>query len=593
MPHQHSRVLQRLADLMSSTSVLRDAAERQVLGEIVSKLESIEQDVKEILDQLDDFRVVSKAIRWAAIFVGGLANTTYAGYYALTNILEAEGIWTLRLWMTTQERWWFTMATLILFSALALDIVAFLLGEDVDSSILLLSFELGVAINNVLIQAFRVHDFRKLLYECWCGQSRTARPRTQEWLRDVPQSMWHDAIAKSPVKPLTMAVESKWNPQNMAPTRWWHSFKRMISRPLRQENGRRVPLARQSKARLRLDLTEAMNLTAQTMHTERRRQRTQHGEHQLQQEGEAASQEGEQQEHRNPFDSAHIGEEGYLQVYVHHTATDMSVLWGGNNSKLFQKRVSRGILAIKTTQVIDAYTLRIADTDKWQVAIDGILARNKGLQPWRLVFCRTTQPDNPSETSSPLYPRASKTLYSRLRIAVQEQYGGLGKGFVEAGTELSLLVRDVNIKSLYAWLKKESEQQDLIADWNVYKDAGNERLNELAYLVQYVSMLLSLHFLEKLNYCRTDELVLLVAIKCLIEHPSDVDFGITIEDITEIETSHGEISLIKAKDDARRIGTNGIRILAGYLGLWISPETAGSWLQWIQVLQGGWSTILF
>ncbi|OSX79554.1 hypothetical protein BU14_0075s0044 [Porphyra umbilicalis] len=511
--------------------------QRQGLGRILVLLEDIENQVSAVRRELTDVDPNRTALRLAAVLVGGFANLTYAGYYALTTILEAEGLWSLRLWMATQEWWWFAIANALLALALGLDVAAFIKGESVDATILLLALELGVGVNRVLVQAFRTHRFRKLLYECWSGRSRTARPRSQEWLRDVHEVLWRDSIARASRRLLTLATESRFNPHN------W-----------------RVGAHR----RVRHDVTEAMNIVADAVATQARE--------------------------RDPHDNAHVGEAGYLQVYVHHTASDMSVAWGGNDSRLFQKRVSRGIMSLKASEVVNAISLHVTDTDKWKVAADGILSRNKGLQPWRLLFKRTSSPDNPAEVASPLYPRASKTLISRVRPEVAAQYGGLGDDFVEAGTELNLLMRDVSPYALYDWLRQESEHQDLATDWQLWLDARNPALNELAYLLQYVGMLLSLHFTGPLRCGRADQLVLLVALKAAAVDPG-IDFGVSMAAVRQ-GNAGGEEGMRVAQAQAQLLGAPAVRIIAAYLGVWLDDAMAGEWVAWTTTVGTSWAQLL-
>ncbi len=234
---------------------------------------------------------------------------------------------------------------------------------------------------------------------------------------------------------------------------------------------------------------------------------------------------------------------------------------------------------------MDAFDLRVTDTDKWKVAADGILARNKGLQPWRLVCRRTSEPDNPAETS---YPRASKTLQSRVHAAVSEQYHGLGEAFVEAGTELNLFMRDANLSDLYRWLRLESEHQDLVADWRIWREVQNPELNELAYLLHYVGMLLSLHFLPQLDCRRADEFVLLVAIKCIME---DDTLGVPLGGIQN-RRADAQGSFARAKIQSEALGIAGVRITTGYLGAWVDANTAAAWVQWISQQGDSWAELL-
>lgn len=510
--------------------------ERQALGRTEALLGNIRDNVDKILSEVTTFSAKSKAFRWGAIVVGATANFAYTGYYALATILETEGAWSIRLWMVTAEHWWFTLATLVLALSLGLDLASFFLGEDVDATILLLALELGIAINNVLIHAYRTSGFRKLLYECWAGQSRTARPIEQRWMRDAPTEEWQQAIRESR-KLVTMPTESIWNPHN------W-GFRKKV----------------------RYDVTEAMEALAAKFPT---------------------------RESSVAWSTpVNVGRPGFLQIYPYCTETSISVAWGGNSSTMFQKRVSRGILALKPSDIKDAYSLRLSDADRWFTAASGVLARNKGLEPWKLIFKRTKEPSNQAEILSPLFPRPAKTLYTRTRQKMKEQYGGLGADYVEAATELALLLRDNPIKQSYAWLRQEAEHQDLVFAWQVVSELGMNGPPKANYFLQYVGMCASLNLATALEggKVRIDAFVFVIANLMTKAGIVDVspDSQAAIDGMGQTQSQVVQ----EAQMQARRLPNAAAAIVASYLGHYISKDRSETVMNQLRQISQTWEAAL-
>jgi hypothetical protein len=133
----------------------------------------------------------------------------------------------------------------------------------------------------------------------------------------------------------------------------------------------------------------------------------------------------------------------------------------------------------------------------------GILGRNKGLQPWKLVYRSSPQTANQLENSSTWTPRPSKVLRSFYKQSLHSQYYGLGTEFVDAAVELALLVLDMPSKDINRWLSFGLEHQsvdvtNLLSNLAKSVDQGSERAAALAahYESSYVAMIVSLNALN-------------------------------------------------------------------------------------------------
>lgn len=169
----------------------------------------------------------------------------------------------------------------------------------------------------------------------------------------------------------------------------------------------------------------------------------------------------------------------------------VSLLWGANLG--FHPRSSRGILAVP--QELLRFQPRLSN------GVDGrplclahaILARNKGLEPQRLV-CNLEAKRSflIFEQNSVLWPRPSKTLRSFYTAEMRRSYSGLGDSFVAAASELALLIADTTFDALADWLDGQQEHQDLKLNHQVAQmGATSEELSRL-YRGQYAAMLVSL-----------------------------------------------------------------------------------------------------
>lgn len=180
--------------------------------------------------------------------------------------------------------------------------------------------------------------------------------------------------------------------------------------------------------------------------------------------------------------------DGVFQPWSNNEA--VSLLWGEDLG--FCRRCSRGIIAVppylltaspKLKNGVDARPLSLAF---------GIIARNKGLEPHRLIC--NLKPKNTFRVweEHGCWPHVSKTLRSYYYTEVNKAFHLLGESFVVAVTELALLIADVDSQVLERWLNLKFEHQDLGLNLRISAlGATPEELGRL-YRGQYAAMLISL-----------------------------------------------------------------------------------------------------
>jgi hypothetical protein len=190
--------------------------------------------------------------------------------------------------------------------------------------------------------------------------------------------------------------------------------------------------------------------------------------------------------------SYHRDRQRPLKYYPHVTGAKISIIWGGKMSSGFQRRASRAIYAMDAEVIRGAYLLSRSPNSRFEVAVKGILGRNKGNKPWLLIGLGTLQEVPATIDYSPHSPRPAKTQRALRVKAFMEEYEGLGTNFVGVATELALLMADIPLPTLCRWLDLECEQQDHEWAWSLY-DNVSPAAAELAYLLQYVTMLTSLN----------------------------------------------------------------------------------------------------
>jgi len=179
---------------------------------------------------------------------------------------------------------------------------------------------------------------------------------------------------------------------------------------------------------------------------------------------------------------------------AYHPVSDdksVSLLWGEHLG--FQRRCSRGIISVPGSLLNFRPTFDYGRDGRAVCLTYGILARNKGLEPWNLV-CNLDRSGSLRmfEENSIQWPRPSKTLRNVYRAEFAGTFSLLGDAYVTAATELALLLADTSDELIEDWLDGMMEHQDLRLNRQVSAlGASGEDLNRL-YKGQYAAMLVSL-----------------------------------------------------------------------------------------------------
>lgn len=126
----------------------------------------------------------------------------------------------------------------------------------------------------------------------------------------------------------------------------------------------------------------------------------------------------------------------------------------------------------------------------------GILGRNKGLKPHKLVLKNMT---TELETTSVWYPRPNKVMRSFYRKVMEEQYSGLGPEFVGVAVELALILLDCPPHATMRWLEQGLEQQSIELNQQMSAVATTFQSQTL-YRASYASMILSINYLNQDQY---------------------------------------------------------------------------------------------
>lgn len=182
------------------------------------------------------------------------------------------------------------------------------------------------------------------------------------------------------------------------------------------------------------------------------------------------------------------------------TADNASLLWGPDQG--FRRVISRAVSSMPlgllqtSPSTVDGYDGRGLTNAM------GILGRNKGLQPWKLVFRFDSVISSHMETTSTWAPRPTKVLRSFYKNTLRAQYGGLGEDYVNSAVELALILSDTPYWAVDQWLLRGLEHQSLQKSKFLEETAlatatfvERQEALDAHYQSCYVSMILSLNYM--------------------------------------------------------------------------------------------------
>lgn len=206
-----------------------------------------------------------------------------------------------------------------------------------------------------------------------------------------------------------------------------------------------------------------------------------------------------------PKDSLKISNEDYhAGIYDNGDEDDgrASVKWGGEQN--FRRRVSRAVSSMPLGLLKSSPTTVDGYKGKGLTLAMGILGRNKGLDIRSLVFHMSRDISTQLENFSTWAPRPAKLLRSFYFKTLDQQYSGLGPGFVATAVELALLMSDIPYWAIEKWLDDGLEHQSLATNQFLAGDVLrrgpiDERTAALRahYESAYVSMIISLNNMDR------------------------------------------------------------------------------------------------
>ncbi|ETW77853.1 hypothetical protein HETIRDRAFT_326183 [Heterobasidion irregulare TC 32-1] len=164
-----------------------------------------------------------------------------------------------------------------------------------------------------------------------------------------------------------------------------------------------------------------------------------------------------------------------------------SLLWGSHLG--FAPRVSRGILGVPQRLLTSHPLTESGHNGQAMCLAHGILGRNKGLEPMRFILRLDI---GKLEEKSVQWPRPSKVLRSYYKKEMDAAYGGLGINYVNAATELALLLADSSQGLIEDWLLARMEHQDYELNREACRLGAPDDDLRLLYLLSYGAMLVSL-----------------------------------------------------------------------------------------------------
>lgn len=388
-------------------------------------------------------------IFWTATAIAVAVSLVQGAITTLVEICESEGLWTIRFSLARREHLWWTGIAIALVASFGCMILSFLAGNNNDSlGIILLASASSLAVFRYAWPAWRNRHYCSNRWAAWTGPSRTGIDTTL-----VPLIQGNDP---------------------------WPILSKGIPVMKQHPVDKRFPLFKSNLiADDPTDILKAKKRMIDTADKEKSKPSTKPLE-------------------RAPDDKTGL----YAPIHPDKSA---SLLWGSHIG--FSPRVSRGILAVPK-RLLQSSPLTSSGHDGQPVCLaHGILGRNKGLQPFSFILGL-----NPTkfEEKCVQWPRPSKVLRTYYREEMNAAYGGLGATFVDAATELALLLADSSHSLIEDWLASRMEHQDHALNNQLARLGASDLELKVLYRLSYAAMLVSLSAHRKGRKCRP-ELKLFVA----------------------------------------------------------------------------------
>ncbi|KAK4613804.1 hypothetical protein CLAFUW4_09567 [Fulvia fulva] len=389
-------------------------------------------------DFKDDEHGIGSALSWASIGLAVLTAIFQGLVTALAFMTESSSRWTFRFRLALFEHIWWTFVSFLLLVSLSMSVVAFTGGEGGDPvSVLALSSATFLAVVQYSVPAWQHRSYTAVRWHAWTGDSRTTVKRQFiSFCGDA--ALWKQLYRRFRDKISRLQP----TPSDYYGWRLW------------------------SAQGLLIDPTDLFRVLKDP---------------------DVAFEDAEK--HPPPV--------GIYQSADANSVT-VSLRWGRDQD--FSRRVSRAIASMPLCLLRSSPTTAEGYDGRGLTTAMGILGRNKGLQPWKLVFKATSGTTSDMENLSTWAPRPAKVLRSFYSQTMDTQYQGLGQEYVSAAVELALLMADMPSAAVIQWLSLGLEHQSLsmnhwLANTALATATPDERNATLSahYESSYVSMIISLN----------------------------------------------------------------------------------------------------
>lgn len=386
---------------------------------------------------------IGRAFFWLSTGLAVLTALLQGLVTALAAMTESSNRWTFRFRLALLEHWWWSIVSILLLASLVMVTLSFTSGNGGDAiSVLALSSATFLAIVQYTLPAWQQRSYARTRWLAWTGPSRSAIQRQkQKFCGDVRG--WKTLVAAN-AKALE---ELRPTPSDYYGWSLWPLDSRWIT-------------ANPSDILSLID----PNLT-----------------------GLIDVEKGERP----------------VGIYFNDNkdSDNVSLLWAPDQG--FRRVVSRAVSSMplnllrSNPSTVDGY-----DGKGLTIAM-GILGRNKGLQPWKMVFRLDSMLSSHLESVSTWAPRPAKVLRSFYKNTLSVQYGGLGDNYVNAAVELAILLSDVPQWAVDNWLLAGLEHQSL--EKNIFLEetalltaSAQERREAMNahYESSYTSMIISLNYMN-------------------------------------------------------------------------------------------------
>ncbi|MCJ1261439.1 hypothetical protein MMC22_001303 [Lobaria immixta] len=382
-----------------------------------------------------------RAFFWISIGLAVLTAFLQGLVTALALMTEASARWTFRFRLALLEHWWWSMVSILLIASLVTVMLSFASGNGGDAiSVLALSSATFLAMVRYTLPAWQHRHYARTRWLAWTGPSRTSIKREKQKFCGDMQA-WRRLIAENAQKL-----------SQLQPT------------PSDDYGWRLWPVSG-----IGHDPADVLTFL-------------------------------------DPNSASPVEmEKGQHPVGVYFNADEnsnnVSLLWGPDQG--FRRVISRAVSSMPLGLLQSNPTIVDGYEGKGLTKAMGILGRNKGLQPWRLVFRLDSAVSTHMESASTWTPRPAKVLRSFYKSTLKAQYGGLGDDYVSATVELALIMADMPHWAINRWLSERLEHQSLqqnmfLAQTALFTATEEERHAALTahYESSYVSMILSLNYMD-------------------------------------------------------------------------------------------------